>query len=98
MFFLLKGIRNSVWGTKDLNIGGIRLTNINFQSLGSQVKFTDTMKYYLSSLGSLASTLDDVEKMCWKANPSVSKSTRSFITTLAAFGFRPKKESFSNHC
>ena len=45
MFFLLKGIRNSVWGTKDLNIGGIRLTNINFQSLGSQVKFTDTMKY-----------------------------------------------------
>ena len=62
MFFLLKGIRNSVWGTKDLNIGGSRLTNINFESLGSQVKFTDTMKYYLSSLGSLGSTLDDVEK------------------------------------
>ena len=44
MFFLLKGIRLSVWGTKDLNVGGSGLTNINFTSLGSQVKFIDTMK------------------------------------------------------
>ena len=62
-FFLLKGIQLSVWGTKDLNIGRSGLTNINFASLGSQVKLIDTMKYYLSSLGSLARTLVDVEKM-----------------------------------
>ena len=55
-----------MWRTKDLNIGGSRLTNINFANLGSQVKFIDTMKYYLSSLGSLASTLNDVEKICVK--------------------------------
>ena len=30
MFFLIKGIRFSVWGTKDVNIGGTGLTNINF--------------------------------------------------------------------
>ena len=55
-----------MWRTKDLNIGGSRLTNINFANLGSQVKFIDTMKYYLSSLGSLASTLNDIEKICIK--------------------------------
>ena len=48
MFFLLKGIRLSVWGTKDLSIDESGLTNINFASLGSQVKSIDTMKYYLS--------------------------------------------------
>ena len=60
---MLKIIRLSVWGTKDINIGGSGLTTINFVSLGYQVKFIDTMKYYLSRLGSLASTVDDVEKM-----------------------------------
>ena len=64
MFLLLEGIRLSLWGMKDLNIGGSGLTNINFASFGSQVKFIDTMKYYLSSLGSPDSTLDDLEKMC----------------------------------
>ena len=63
MFFLLKGIRLLVLGTKELNLSGGRLTNINFASLGSQVKFIDTMKYYLLNLGSLASTLDDREKI-----------------------------------
>ena len=63
MFFLLKGIRLSVWGTKDIYIGGSGLTNINFESLSSEVKFIDTMKYYLSSLGNLASALDETEKM-----------------------------------
>ena len=39
------------------------MININFASLSSQVKSINTMKYYLSSLGSLASTLDDIKKM-----------------------------------
>ena len=58
MFFLLIRIRFSVWGTEDINIGGSALTNINFASLGSQIKFIDIMKYHLSSLGSLVSTLE----------------------------------------
>ena len=62
-FFLFRGIRILVWGTKDLNIDGSGLTKINFASVGSQVKFNNTLKYYLSSLGSLASILEDVEKM-----------------------------------
>ena len=31
MFFLIKGIRPSVWGTKDINIVGSGLTNVNLQ-------------------------------------------------------------------
>ena len=71
--FLLKGIRFLVWWTNDLNIGVSGLTNINPASLGSQVKFIDTMKFYLSSLGSLASTLDNLEKIC------VEKLTLQFL-------------------
>ena len=62
-FFLIKEIRLSVWGTKNVNIGGTGLTNINFARIGTQVKLINTMKYFLTSLGQLAITLDDVEKM-----------------------------------
>ena len=62
MFILIKGIRLSVWATKDVNIGGTGLTNIDFASITNQVKFIDAMKYFLTSLGQLVSTLDDVKK------------------------------------
>ena len=60
-FFLLKGIRLSVWETKDLNMGGTNLTNINYSTIGN-VKFIDTMKFNLTSLGKLASTMTEKEK------------------------------------
>ena len=41
-FFLLKGIRLSVWETKDINMGGTNLTNINYSTIGN-VKFIDTL-------------------------------------------------------
>ena len=61
MYFLIKGIRLSVWETININIGGTGLTNINFASIGN-TKFIDTMKYYQTSLEKLASTLTDIEK------------------------------------
>ena len=72
-FFLLKGIRLSVWKTKDLNIGRSGLASINSASLSSQVKLIYTMKYYLSSLGSPVHSLDDVEKL------RVEKVTLQFL-------------------
>ena len=39
MYYLLKGSRLSVWNTKDINIEGNELTDINFANLGTQVKF-----------------------------------------------------------
>ena len=72
MFFLLKGIRFSVWNTKDLNIGENDL--IDFASLRSQVKFVDSVKYFLTSLGKLASSLDETEKK------NVEKTTVQFLS------------------
>ena len=46
MFFLLKGFRATVWNTKDINIGGTNLTNINFANIAGETKFIDTLKYY----------------------------------------------------
>ena len=40
MFFLIKGIRFSVWGTKDVNIGGTGLTNINFVKLAIKLNLS----------------------------------------------------------
>ena len=52
-FFVFKGKRLCVWRTKQLNIGGNDLTNINFANVGSQVKFIDTIKFYQQSLACL---------------------------------------------
>ena len=62
IFYMVKGFRSSVWGTNDLNMGGTNLTNVNFASVGKQVKIIDTLKYYQTSLSALTSTADEKEK------------------------------------
>ena len=39
-------------------MGGTNLTNIKYLTIGN-LKFIDTMKYYLTSLGKLASTMTE---------------------------------------
>ena len=46
MIFLLKTIRLSTWRTKDINIGGKNLTDLNYASI-DKFKFINTIKYYL---------------------------------------------------
>ena len=62
LFFLLKNVRLSVWRTKDINIRGKNLTDINYASIDN-FKFIDTMKYYQTSSGQLSETLSDEEKV-----------------------------------
>ena len=45
-FFLVKGLRASVWKTRDIVIGGKNPTDINFAYIGNQVQFIDTIKYF----------------------------------------------------
>ena len=61
-FFLLKGLRSGVWQTRDITIGGKNPTDINFASIGNQIQFLDTIKYFQQSLADLASSLTDKEK------------------------------------
>ena len=73
MFFFIKSIRLSVWRTKDINIGGKNLTEINYVSIDN-FKFIDTMKYYLTSLRQLSETMSDKEK------DNIAKLTVQFIS------------------
>ena len=74
LYFILKNIRLSVWRTKDINIGGKNLTDINFASIDN-FKFIDTMKYYQTSLAQLSETTTDEEK------EKIKKLTVQFLTT-----------------
>ena len=61
-FFLVKGLRASVRKTRDIAIVGKNPTDISFDSVGNQVQFLDTIKYFQQSLGALASSLTSSEK------------------------------------
>ena len=77
--FMLQTYAFVYFGTKDVNTGGTGLKNINFASISTEVKFIDTMKYFLTSSGQLASTLDDVEKK------RVEKLTIQFLKQQSYF-------------
>ena len=59
--------------SKELNIGGTNLTQINFSNITEEIKFIGSLKYYQKSLTELASTLSDEEKI------SVKKLTEQFF-------------------
>ena len=56
IYYMVKGYRLSVWGTKDFTMGGTNLINVNFANIFSQVKIIDTLKYYQTSLANISST------------------------------------------
>ena len=58
-FLLLKVLRAAVWKTRGIVIGGKNPTDVNFASIGNQVRFLNTVKYYQQSLAALASSLTD---------------------------------------
>ena len=61
-FFVMKGLRLSVWRTKNLSIGGKGINDINYANISDQVKFIDTIKYYQEPLASLAKNTEQNEK------------------------------------
>ena len=74
-FYFLRGYPASVWGTKNLSVGGNRLTSINYMNInGGEVKFIDTLKYYQTSLAGLTKTATPEEKN------AVNKLTEEFLT------------------
>ena len=65
-FFLIKVYRATVWGIKDLNIGGTNLTHINYGNIVIELKFIDTIKHYQKRLAELTSTLTEDGKNSFK--------------------------------
>ena len=98
IYFLLKGIRLSVWDTKDINIGGSGLTTINFANTG-EVKLIDTMKYFLTSLGRLSSTLNSIEReRVEKLKLQFSTTNTYFSRVWKELSDNQKKDYFRNYC
>ena len=62
LYYSIKGYIRSAWCSKQLNIGGNNLTQINFSNITGEIKFIDSLKYYQKSLSELASTVSDEER------------------------------------
>ena len=60
----MKCYSTTSWCSKKLSAGGTNLTNLNFSSLKSEIKFIDSLKYYQHSLAELTSSMDleEIEK------------------------------------
>ena len=62
-FFLVKRLRAGVWRTRDIKISGKNPANISFANIDNQIMFLDTIKYFQQSLGSIAASMTDNEKL-----------------------------------
>ena len=51
-----------MWETSRIKIGSKNASNINFELIGNQVRFIDTIKYFQQSLGNLGASMIDIEK------------------------------------
>ena len=74
-------MRLSAWRTKDVNIGGKNLTDINFASIDN-FKFIDTIKYYQTNLAQLSETITEVEREKIKTLTVQFLSTHSYFSTV----------------
>ena len=51
-----------MWETTDINIKAKSTSNLNFATIGNQIRFIDTIKYFQQSLANLAGSMDEAEK------------------------------------
>ena len=49
LYYFIKGYIASIWCSKELNIGGNKLTHSNFSNITGEIKFIDSLKYYQKS-------------------------------------------------
>ena len=61
-FFFTQGSRSTVWETTGINIGAKNISNLYFATIGNQVRFIDTIKYFQQSLANLAGSMNEAEK------------------------------------
>ena len=59
----MKRLRAGVWRTRDIKMGGKNPININFANISNQIMFLDTRKCFQQSLGPIAATTTDNEKL-----------------------------------
>ena len=84
----MREIRLPVWKSKDFQVGVSNLTNINFPSLNSYIKFADIFKYYQQSLTALSptATIQEIkESLCnFLCSMNISKMFRRVLDLIPA--------------
>ena len=89
-FFVRKGLRLSVWRSKDLKMGGKSIRNMSYASIADQVKFIDTIKFYQEHLHALAAGMEPAE------HENITKSITTFLETHPRFSFKYFALTFEN--
>ena len=89
-FLVMKGLRLCVWRTKNLNIGGKSINDINYVNISDQVKFIDTIKYYQEPLASLAKYDETNEK------ENIKRYLIIFLETRPKYRFKYTTLTFEN--
>ena len=46
LFYFMKTYIASTWCSKELNIGGNNLTHANYRNISSEIKLSDSLKFY----------------------------------------------------
>ena len=98
LFYFLRDYIASAWCSKELNIGGNSLTQVNYGNIGGKIKLIDSLKFYQRSLGELYSTLTEEGKN------AVKKLTEKFFKPillclyyLAIFEDSKGRKNFKNY-
>ena len=81
-FFVLKGLRMTVWRTKDLNMGGEGIRNLSYARIADQVKFINIIKFYQEPLHALAASMEPEE------HQNIQRSFIMFLETHPRFNFK----------
>ena len=83
-FIFWKTFVATAWCTKDVNVGGNHLTQVNYGNIQNETKLINSLKFYQKSLAELSSTMTDEEKKTVK-NIAVKlfKFTWLFLNYLA---------------
>ena len=89
-FFVMKGLRLSVWKTKDLNMGGKGIRNMSYASISDQVKFIDIIKFYQGPLHTLATSMKPAE------HENIKKSLSICLETYPRFKFKYSPLTFED--
>ena len=84
-WFFMKGFSTTSWCSAQLTAGGTNLTNLNFANLKSELKFIDSLKYYLRSLGELTSSMDKEEIDNSKKNMTIFLKNHHYFSTVWSF-------------
>ena len=77
----------------DVKIGVKNPTDINFASIGNQVQFIDTVKYFQQSLSGLANNLTN------KGNSAIPRECERFLRTDSQFllSMQEEKQGLLNY-